>query len=317
MRVACPEAPRPDYNPPMINYDPHDWRSHLLDIHGSMLREILWRVLSCVLWAAIVTVVYELAIDDPAATLATWTMAIHSVLGTAIGLLLVFRTNSSYDRFWEGRRMWGNIINESRNLARFCHGYIPDPLLRERTIQWLVAFVYASMHRLRGERALGSDAQRLPADEVREVLSSDHVPLGAARQITLALATARDAGHISDILLASGDNNVQLLIDYVGACERIHRTPLPFAYMVHLRRALLLYCYTLPLALVRDFDWWTIPCTLMVAYIMMGIEEIGVEIEDPFGDDENDLPLEEFCALIKQNVEGVGSAEARLTQASR
>ena len=298
----------------MINYDPHDWRSHLLDIHGSMLREILWRVLSCVLWAAIVTIVYELVINDPAAEVAIWTMAIHSVLGTAIGLLLVFRTNSSYDRFWEGRRMWGNIINESRNLARFCHAYIPDEGLRQRTLRWLVAFVYAAMHRLRGERAIGPDTQRLPAEEVRDVLACDHVPLGAARQITSSLVAARDAGHISDILLAAGDQNVQLLIDYVGACERIHRTPLPFAYMVHLRRALLLYCYTLPLALVRDFDWWTIPCTLMVAYILMGIEEIGVEIEDPFGDDENDLPLEEFCALIKANVEGMVNEEPAAKQ---
>ncbi len=295
----------------MIEYDPHDWRSHLLDLHGSMLREILWRVLSCVLWSAVVTVTYELAIgDDPSEKPAVWTMAIHMVLGTALGLLLVFRTNTSYDRFWEGRRMWGNIINESRNLARFCHALLPAaPQLRQRTIQWLVAFVYAAMHRLRGEKAIGPDAQRLPAEEVRAVLASDHVPLGAARQITSCLVEARDAGHLSDILLVEGDRNVQLLVDYVGSCERIHKTPLPFAYMVHLRRALLLYCYTLPLALVRDFDWWTIPCTLLVAYILLGIEEIGVEIEDPFGEDENDLPLEQFCAQIKANVEGLGSAE--------
>jgi putative membrane protein len=206
----------------------------------------------------------------------------------------------------------GDIINESRNLARFCHAYVPDPQLRQRILAWLVALVYASMHRLRGEKALGPDADRLPADEVRGVLASDHVPLAAARQITCSLLAARDAGHVSDILLAAGDQNVQLLVDYVGSCERIHKTPLPFAYMVHLRRALLLYCYTLPLGLVRDFDWWTIPCTLMVAYIMFGIEEIGVEIEDPFGEDENDLPLEEFCALIKGNVEGLGGAECRI-----
>lgn len=294
----------------MIEYDPHDWRSHLLDFHGSMLREILWRVLSCVLWAALVTVVFEWTLNDPAHPPAVWTMAIHTVLGTALGLLLVFRTNTSYDRFWEGRRMWGSIVNESRNLARFCHAMLPAaPQLRDRAIQWLVAFVYASMHRLRGKKELGPDAQQLPAEEARAVLASDHVPLAAARQITSVLVEARDQDHLSDILLAAGDQNVQLLIDYLGSCERIHRTPLPFAYMVHLRRALILYCYTLPLALVRDFGWWTIPCTLLVAYILFGIEEIGVEIEDPFGEDENDLPLEEFCATIKRNVEGLASAE--------
>lgn len=281
-----------------------------------MLREILWRVLSCVLWAAAITVTYQLTLDDPRNPPVAWTMAIHTVLGTALGLLLVFRTNASYDRFWEGRRMWGNIINESRNLARFSHALLSAaPQLRDRTVQWLVAFVYAAMHRLRGEKGLGPDAQVLPAEEVRQVLSSDHVPLAAARRMTSVLVEARDQGHLSDILLAEGDRNVQLLVDYVGACERIHRTPLPFAYMVHLRRALILYCYTLPLALVRDFDWWTIPCTLMVAYILFGIEEIGVEIEDPFGEDENDLPLEEFCAMIKRNVEGLACTECRIQSA--
>jgi putative membrane protein len=206
--------------------------------------------------------------------------------------------------------MWGSIVNESRNFARFCHAMLPAaPQLRDRAIQWLVAFVYAAMHRLRGEKGLGPDFERLPAEEVRAVLASDHVPLAAARQITSALVEARDTDHLSDILLAAGDQNVQQLIDYLGSCERIHRTPLPFAYMVHLRRALILYCYSLPLALVRDFGWWTIPCTLLVAYILFGIEEIGVEIEDPFGEDENDLPLEEFCAMIKRNVEGLASAE--------
>ncbi len=98
------------------------------------------------------------------------------------------------------------------------------------------------------------------------------------------------------------DQNVQLLIDSLGACERIRKTPLPFAYVVHLRRALILYCFTLPFALVESFGWGTILATLLVAYIFFGIEEIGVEIEDPFGQDDNDLPLDRICATIEQNL---------------
>jgi putative membrane protein len=96
---------------------------------------------------------------------------------------------------------------------------------------------------------------------------------------------------------------VQQLIDYCGACERIHGTPLPYPYMVHLRRALLLYCFTLPFALVREFGWITIFDTVMVTYIFFGIEEIGVEIEDPFGHDDNDLPLADFCRNIAHVLE--------------
>ena len=89
----------------------------------------------------------------------------------------------------------------------------------------------------------------------------------------------------------------------MGGCERIHKTPLPFAYVVHLRRALVIYCFSLPFALVDLFDWkWAVILdTMFMSYVYFGIEEIGVEIEDPFGVDENDLPLEEICASISRN----------------
>ncbi|HEU4535955.1 MAG TPA: bestrophin family ion channel, partial [Polyangiaceae bacterium] len=98
------------------------------------------------------------------------------------------------------------------------------------------------------------------------------------------------------------DQNVQLLIDYLGGCERIHKTPLPFAYMVHLRRALVLYFFTLPFAIVDQFKGLTILAIAVVSYVFFGIEEIGVEIEDPFGYDANDLPLEAICDTIRANV---------------
>jgi putative membrane protein len=230
---------------------------------------------------------------------------IHMLIGTALGMLLVFRTNSSYDRFWEGRRMWGNIINESRNLARLGGVALRSvPELRGRMQSWLIAFPVTAMHHLRGRpQALGPATDRLPAEEVSRTLGSNHVPLAVAREITCSLEAAREQQAISEHVFVALDQNVQLLVDYLGACERIHRTPMPFAYMVHLRRVILIYCYSLPLALVRDFGWWTIPATFFVAFVLLGIEEIGVEIEDPFGDDDNDLPLESFCETIRRNVE--------------
>ena len=114
---------------------------------------------------------------------------------------------------------------------------------------------------------------------------------------------ARDRQLISDHVLTSIDLNINQLIDYIGACERIHRTPLPFAYMVHLRRALLIFCYTLPFALVQTFEWATVVVCFLVSYVFLGIEEIGVEIEDPFGCDANDLPLEQFCATVERGLQ--------------
>jgi putative membrane protein len=98
------------------------------------------------------------------------------------------------------------------------------------------------------------------------------------------------------------DNNIQSLIDAVGGCERIRKTPLPFAYVVHLRRTLVIYCFTLPFALVESFGWWAVFDVALVAYMFFGIEEIGVEIEGPFGHDENDLPLKDICDTIHKNV---------------
>jgi putative membrane protein len=164
-----------------------------------------------------------------------------------------------------------------------------------------VAFAYATMHQLRGTSGLGTTTD-LPPREVEAVQGAQHVPLAVSTRISALLAEARERGRISDYLLGMLDQNVQLLVDYMGACERIHSTPLPFVYVVHLRRALILYCFTLPLALVGEFGWAAIIDTLLVAYVFFGIEEIGVEIEDPFGSDANDLPLENICAKIESNL---------------
>ncbi|HXG11582.1 MAG TPA: bestrophin family ion channel [Gemmataceae bacterium] len=288
----------------MIDYDPHRWWQHFFDIKGSMVREIFYRVLFCVLWSAVVVAfhqwVHPVAIPQHG----------HTLVGFALGLLLVFRTQSSYDRFWEGRKQWGAIVNETRNLARLASVLLADaPALLARLLQWTVAFPYAVMHQLRGSRGLGPIADCLPTDEAQATLGAEHPPLAVARRISEQIAEARHRGLISDYTQMTLDQNVQLLVDYMGACERIHKTPLPFAYVVHLRRALILYCYSLPFALLRDFGWETVAVTFVIAYILFGIEEIGVEIEDPFGSDDNDLPLERICATIEGNLRGLLNAQ--------
>ncbi len=286
----------------MSNYDPHDWTSHLFDIEGSLVKEILGRVTASFIWATVITLLYlygdhwldNLAIPETA----------HSLIGTSLGLLLVFRTNASYDRFWEGRKLWGGIVNETRNLARQATSWLAkDRDLANQTIHWTIAYAYGTMSRLRGgSQVLGPMQTQLPAAEVTATLSTDHVPLAVLCRITDLIRVARERDLIDSHQLQCLDQNVQSLTGYCGACERIRSTPLPFAYAVHLRRALMVYCFTLPFALVNRFGLVTIPVTLVVAYILFGIEEIGVEIEDPFGEDTNDLPLEKICETIEQNL---------------
>lgn len=286
----------------MIEYDPRDWRSHLFDVEGSMLREILGRLTLCMLWSVGVVAYSNLSGHHLEVS-----PMVHTLVGVALGLLLVFRTNASYDRFWEGRKIWGSIINESRNLGRAARVYLlpTAPDLAHRIALWTAAFGRSSMHGLRAERGLGPAHDHLPPEEVRAALAAPHVPLHVAARISEALVEARDRGVLSDYVLMRVDQNVQLLVDYIGACERIVKTPLPFVYVVHVRRALLLYCYTLPFVLVGLYGWWTILVVLLAAYTFLGIEEIGVEIENPFSYGANDLPLENYCGTIERDVLGV------------
>jgi putative membrane protein len=282
----------------MIDYDAHKWTHHLLDVRGSMVREIIYRVFACTVWAIFVGWFDEYFIHK------TLPSTVHALVGTALGLLLVFRTNASYDRFWEGRKLWGGIVNETRNLARLSRALIApkNPKLHAEIVHWTVTWPYVAMHTLRGKKNIGPLESLLVPADVERALAANHSPLWIATHISKLIYQARSEGLIDTIQAQAIDINVQQLIDYVGACERIVKTPLPFAYVVHLRRALILYTFTLPIALLKEFGWAMVFAVFIVSYIFFGIEEIGVQIEDPFGHDENDLPLERICSTIENNL---------------
>ena len=288
----------------MVHYDPHKWLDHFFDIRGSLVREISWRVALCVAWSAGVVAFHKHVHNVGMPSL------LHTRMGVAMGMLLVFRTSSSYDRFWEGRKLWGGIVNETRNLIRGAVVHLKeDPELLARLTRWTSAFPWSSMHALRGTDGLGPQGVELPAAEAQRALYAQHTPLAVAEQMSQCLREARDKGLISDYVMMTLDQNVQLLIDYLGGCERIRKTPMPFAYAVHLRRSLVLYCFTLPFAMVESFGWTTVIDVLVLAYTFFGIEEIGGEIEGPFGHDDNDLPLEDICETIHKNLYALAGIE--------
>jgi putative membrane protein len=161
------------------------------------------------------------------------------------------------------------------------------------------------MHFLRGFCDLGPMATRLPPEEVAVVLNAAHIPSAVAGRIKALLVGAVSRGELTDYRMVALDANLQMLVVQLGTSERIRTTPLPFAYVVHLRRALVLYCLTLPFALVGQFGWQTVLYTLLFTYVFCGIEEIGVEIENPFGTDLNDLPLERLCKGVEHDLLGV------------
>ena len=281
----------------MARYNPTEWSAHIFDFKGSMSRQILRHVLVCSAVSVVVYVVNHWVIRIGIPQVA------HTLIGVPLGLLLVFRTNSANDRYWEGRKLWGAILNTSRNFGRGVESTLAaSPHRVASLLAWTSSFSWATMSHLRKKKDLGPHAVLLPAETVAAVLAQKHVPLAVCTQISRELVEARDAHGISEFTRLALEQNIQTLVDQLGGCERIHSTPLPYPYMVHLRRALLVYCFTLPFALV-DYGWAMIPATFLIAYTLFGIEEIGVEIEDPFDDGFSSIPMEDLCTKVSDNLD--------------
>lgn len=280
----------------MIDYDPHRWRTTFFALKGSMVKAIAFRAALVTLGAVAMVAVHFYVVPFAFPNAGT----VHSVVGTALGLLLVFRTNQSYDRWWEGRKLWGGMVNTCRNLARASSVHLAgQPERLTQVLRLTQAFPAAAMCVLR-QKAWAPE--HLEPEDVDAITAHNHAPTAICQRVTWHLEQERKAGRLGEMIFTSLDHHPQVLVDLIGACERIHRTPLPFAYVVHLRRALVIYCATLPIALVQTFGWGTVPIVFAVTSIMVGIEEIGVEIEDPFEGDDNDLPLERITDGIQKNV---------------
>jgi putative membrane protein len=281
----------------MIRYDPHIWRSTFFAIRGSMIQVIGLRSFYVTLVATVLTVIHFYVVRISLTSI----NSVHGIVSTAMGFLLVFRTNASYDRWWEGRKLWGAIVNTCRNMARSAVVHLSDtPERLEAVMRLIRAFPPASTHLLRNKQ--WNQPELFSSHDSNRHLAKSHPPLAICTSLSEHLKQAHRARQISDIVFTSLDADCHQLVDIIGACERIHKTPIPFAYVVHLRRALVIYCASLPLALVDTFGWYNLIIVFVISYILFGIEEIGVEIEDPFGDDENDLPLEQISEGIDKNV---------------
>lgn len=225
-----------------------------------------------------------------------------------LGLLLVFRTNTAYERYWEGRRWWGTLTNTTRNLTWQIWVNIQEegPEDRQRKLsilRLLPAFAIAKKHYLRSEIAGQELAPLVSSAQLKVLQTIQNTPLQIACWLGDYLQQEYQQNRLHGYQLTAIQNLINTLMDAVGACERILRTPMPLAYAIHLKQLVLIYCLMLPFQLIQDLGWWTGLFVALVSFTLFGIEEIGVEIENPFGYDPNDLPLDMICATIQKNIE--------------
>jgi len=279
----------------MIEYDSRAWLPLLIRMRGSVIPRLVLRVIV----AAGLGVLAVLLLERRGFRLPS---GAHTLVGVALGLLLVFRTNASYDRYWEGRRLLGAMVNRTRDLARQVGAYVEDAEARAALRRLIPAFYWAAAQTLRKQAALGN-AERLLTEGERTALAGAtfRAPV-IARWISDRLRAEAAAGRLSEARLQLFDGNLTALNDALGGAERILRTPIPFAYAQHIKIFLVLFCFTVPFVLVHDMGWGTPVACGLLALALFGIDEIGVEIEDPFGDDPNDLPLDAIGAGIEKAV---------------
>lgn len=288
----------------MISYNPKDWARFILSFPKSdTFRKLLpWMIImGLYAWGVAYLELhhFKLSKDNNLKNVSV----LHSLLGFAISMLLVFRTNTAYDRWWEGRRQWGALVNSSRNLAIKLNGILPQDDDKNRSFftQLIPRFALELKHHLQSE-ATRLSLDEKPHPEIPAFDQSKHVPNQVASLIMNRIFILQRQKQLTSEQLLILNNEATSLMEICGACERIKNTPIPFSYSSFIKKFIFLYIITLPIGYVFSLGYLIIPVVIFVFYVLGSLEMIAEEIEDPFGTDLNDLPMQRMYENIKRNV---------------
>lgn len=230
----------------------------------------------------------------------------HNLLGFAISMLLVFRTNTAYDRWWEGRKLWGSLVNSSRNFAMKLSAFLPEVDSAQRSFfsKIIPSFAFALHNHLHSEKVR---IELFEEDHEHKYIfdkidQNKHIPNQIALLIMQHVQQIYKEGKISGDQLIVLNNELSSFTDICGACERIKNTPIPFSYSVFIKKFIFFYIMTLPFGYVFNLGYLVVPVVVFVFYVLASLELIAEEIEDPFGGDANDVPTIKLATNIQRNV---------------
>ncbi|MFT7344778.1 MAG: putative membrane protein [Lentimonas sp.] len=283
----------------MITYNPKSWFKLIFALHKSDTVRMLWKELIYMgvftLFIAFLVMTYfpELVVLEKL-------IQLYSLIGFVLSLLLVFRTNTAYDRWWEGRKQWGALVNDTRNLSTKLSVVLEGQEERDFFTRMIPNFVFAMKEHLR--KGVDLDSLDLDGREIEELSTKNHVPMAIAHMMYEKIYALKKAKVIDGDDLIIIDKNLNALMDSLGACERIKNTPIPYSYSLFLKKFIFVYVVTLPLAFVTIFGYWAALIATYVFYILVSLEVLAEEIEDPFGVDDNDLPTDQLSERIQANV---------------
>ena len=282
----------------MVTYNPKDWFKLIIQFHKSdTFRQLFFSLVSIAIYAGFIVYFelhfFHINIKNPT--------VMHSILGFILSMLLVFRTNSAYDRWWEGRKLWGSLVNNSRNLSLKLATIINHKSDREDFKILITNYIFSVKNHLR-DKYIQSEFHETKSMSLSEFADAQHKPNLIAKHLYKKIFILHQNKDLTAEHLIILNDELRSFTDNCGACERIKFTPIPYSYNIFLKKMIFLYCMSLPIFFGYEFGYLTIVITVIVLYVFASIELIAEEIEDPFGEDENDLPLDDLCKRIKTNL---------------
>jgi putative membrane protein len=288
----------------MIRYNPKFWFRHIFSFHKSDTFIVIWRELIYIgLFTALLTFLVSryFSLED------IETMAklkdVFALVGFVLSLLLVFRTNTAYDRWWEGRKKWGELVNNSRNLAIKISAMTKNKSDEQFFSRMIPNYAFAMKEHLR--EGVKLDELDLTDNEIEEIKHIEHKTSYIAKKMYERLEMMKKNDRLSDIEFLSLDTNLKTFSDITGACERIKNTPIPYSYSSFLKKFIFVFVSTLPLSFITVFSYYSAFVSIFVFYVLVSMEILAEEIEDPFGIDENDLPTDNLSIKIRANVKEI------------
>lgn len=286
----------------MIKYNPKSWVKLIFALHKSDTIRILWKEMIYIGLLAWALTWLEITYLPELKALKNLNI-IYSLVGFVISLLLVFRTNTAYERWWEGRKKWGELVNDSRNLSLKLSTLNLNEEDRLFFARMIANFAIASKDHLKKE--IVPENLDLTQDEWVQLNKVNHIPVGIVQLMYDRLMQLKMSGKILKEDFLALEYNLNGFTNMIGACERIHNTPIPFSYSLFIKKFIFIYTCTLPIAFVSLLGYFSIIVTVLVFYVLVSMEILAEEIEDPFGLDDNDLPTDELSERIKMISENI------------
>jgi putative membrane protein len=286
----------------MTHYNPKDWITFIFRFHKSdTFRTLTPMMILIAVYSGLIAYLeiefWQLSENSHVKNLTI----MHTTVGFVLSLLLAYRTNTAYDRWWEGRKLWGSLVNNSRNLAIKLSAIVND----EKDITYFRKLIpaYSSVlanHLMNEETSLTLfEGMDLDIDHHK------HKPNQIAGLLFKKANTLYLSGKISGDQFIIINAELQSFADVCGACERIKNTPIPFSYNAFIKKFIFFFIMTLPFGFVFSLGYFVIPVVVFIFYVLASLELIAEEIEDPFGNDTNDLPLLKIASNIKKHVEEI------------